>query len=116
MLAPVLGAFLTWREQFLAQTARARVPAIFHAREFAAHGGLLSYGASITEAFRLHLLRCTLVANGTKRTSIPSVLMSAFGGKADISRNAENVAFDPSQHFGRVICCGAQCDRFRSLS
>ena len=44
--------FVSWREQLVALTARAHVPAIFHDREFAVHGGLLSYGASITDAWR----------------------------------------------------------------
>jgi hypothetical protein len=32
----------------------------------------------------------------------------AFGDKADIATWARNDAFDPSPHFGRLICCGAQ--------
>jgi putative ABC transport system substrate-binding protein len=65
------GGFLTWREQFLAQTARARVPAIFHAREFAVHGGLLSYGASITEAFRLAGNYAGRILKGDKPSDLP---------------------------------------------
>ena len=65
------GGFLAWREQLLAQTARVRVPAIFHAREFAIHGGLLSYGASITEAFRLGGNCAGRILKGGKPSNIP---------------------------------------------
>ena len=39
---------------------------------------------------RCKLLQRTLFGNGTKRTSISSALMFAFGGKADIGRSIEN--------------------------
>ena len=42
------------------------------------------------------LLRCTLVANGTKRTSPSIRAMSAFGGKADITAEGRKRRFDPT--------------------
>jgi putative tryptophan/tyrosine transport system substrate-binding protein len=65
------GGFLAWREQFVAQTARARIPAIFHDREFAVHGGLLSYGASITEATRLAGNYVGRILKGDKPGDLP---------------------------------------------
>src|SRR6516165_4196948 len=44
--------FNTRREQFVVLTARHALPAIFHFREFAAAGGLMSYGPSLTDAYR----------------------------------------------------------------
>jgi putative ABC transport system substrate-binding protein len=41
------------REQLAAAMARAGLPAIYHFREFASAGGLLSHGASFPAAFRL---------------------------------------------------------------
>jgi putative tryptophan/tyrosine transport system substrate-binding protein len=40
------------REQFGTLTARHAMPAMHQLREFVAAGGLMSYGASITDAFR----------------------------------------------------------------
>jgi ABC-type uncharacterized transport system substrate-binding protein len=41
------------REQLVALASRRAVPSIYAWREFAASGGLISYGASLTSAFRL---------------------------------------------------------------
>jgi putative ABC transport system substrate-binding protein len=51
--------FIRRAEQLVALAARHRVPAIYQLRDFAAAGGLISYGASITEALspRWHLHR-----------------------------------------------------------
>jgi putative tryptophan/tyrosine transport system substrate-binding protein len=63
--------FLSWREQFVGLTARARVPAIFHDREFAVRGGLLSYGATITEAHRLAGIYAGRILKGDKPSDLP---------------------------------------------
>ena len=44
--------FLSRREQLVALAARDAVPAIYEFREFAAAGGLISYGPSLTDIFR----------------------------------------------------------------
>jgi len=44
--------FNTRREQLVALTARHAVPAIYEWREFAAAGGLISYGSSLAAAYR----------------------------------------------------------------
>jgi hypothetical protein len=45
--------FISRSEQLAALTVRHAVPAIFHDREFAVAGGLMSYGGSLTDAYRL---------------------------------------------------------------
>jgi hypothetical protein len=51
--------FIRRAEQLVALAARHRMPAIYQLRDFAAAGGLISYGASVTEALspRWHLHR-----------------------------------------------------------
>jgi putative ABC transport system substrate-binding protein len=63
--------FLSWREQLIALTARARVPAIFHDREFTVHGALLSYGANITDAWRLAGIQAGRILKGDKPGDLP---------------------------------------------
>lgn len=65
------GNFLNWSEQLVGVTARARVPAIFHDREFAARGGLLSYGASIAEAHLLAGNYAGRILKGDKPSDLP---------------------------------------------
>jgi hypothetical protein len=46
------GSFNGWRNQLVALAARYSVPAIYHVREFAIAGGLMSYGTSLAEGYR----------------------------------------------------------------
>ena len=65
------ASFLSWRKQFVGLTVGARVPAIFHDRELAASGGLLSYGANITEAERLAGICAGRILKGDKPADLP---------------------------------------------
>jgi putative ABC transport system substrate-binding protein len=59
------------REQIVALASRHAVPSIYAWREFAAAGGLISYGASLTSAFRLVGHYAGKVLNGTKPADLP---------------------------------------------
>lgn len=63
--------FVSWCDEFVALTARAGVPAIFHERVFVESGGLLSYGASITDAFRLAGVYAGRILKGDKPGDLP---------------------------------------------
>ena len=72
--ALVVGAdpFLTnRREQLVALASRHAVPSIYAWREFAASGGLISYGASLTSAFRLVGTYTGRILNGAKPADLP---------------------------------------------
>ena len=72
--ALVVGAdpFLSGRrEQLVALASRHAVPAIYAWREFAAAGGLISYGASLTAAFRLVGTYAGKVLKGAKPADLP---------------------------------------------
>jgi ABC-type uncharacterized transport system substrate-binding protein len=59
------------REQIVALASRHAVPSIYAWREFAAAGGLISYGASLTSAFRLVGHYAGEVLKGTKPADLP---------------------------------------------
>lgn len=63
--------FLSWRDELVALTRHARIPAIFHSREFAVAGGFLSYGANLTEAFRLAGIQAGRILKGDKPGNLP---------------------------------------------
>jgi ABC-type uncharacterized transport system substrate-binding protein len=72
--ALVIGAdvFLTTRsEQLASLTARHAIPAISQAREFAAAGGLVSYGTNIRDQYRLVGLYAGRILKGEKASELP---------------------------------------------
>jgi len=63
--------FGTRRDQFMALTSRYAVPAIYAWREFAAAGGLISYGSSITSAYRKVGILVARILKGAKPADLP---------------------------------------------
>ena len=59
------------REQLVALASRHAVPSIYAWREFAASGGLISYGASLTSAFRLLGTYAGKILKGAKPADLP---------------------------------------------
>jgi putative ABC transport system substrate-binding protein len=63
--------FSNRREQLVALAARYKVPAIYEWREFAAAGGLMSYGANLNDAHRLAGVYTGRILGGQKPADLP---------------------------------------------
>jgi putative tryptophan/tyrosine transport system substrate-binding protein len=59
------------RDQLVALAARYRLPAIYERRDFAAAGGLMSYGTSLSDALRLVGNYAGRLLKGEKPTNLP---------------------------------------------
>ena len=70
--------FNTRTEQLAVWTAQQRLPAIYQTREFVTVGGLVSYGASRTDAFRQTGIYVGRVLKGEKPSDLPVVQATKF--------------------------------------
>jgi putative tryptophan/tyrosine transport system substrate-binding protein len=72
------GYFFRRRVQLAILAARHGLPAVFTTREYAEVGGLMSYGTSLPEAFRMTGLYTARILKGAKPADLPVVQSTKF--------------------------------------
>lgn len=70
--------FDTRRGQILALSSQHRLPGIFHIREFPAAGGLMSYGASLSDTYRQVGVYAGKILRGAKPDDLPVLRPTKF--------------------------------------
>jgi len=70
--------FDTRRDWIIAFAAQNRLPAVYSFREYAVAGGLVSYGPSVTEAYRNSGIYAGRILKGAKPANLPIVLATKY--------------------------------------
>jgi len=86
LTGPRVGALLvaadpyfdTRRDRIVGFAERQRLPAIYHFREYAVAGGLLSYGVSVTDGYRQRGVYTARILKGAKPADLPVLQPTKF--------------------------------------
>jgi putative tryptophan/tyrosine transport system substrate-binding protein len=70
--------FDTQQSRIVQLAARYSIPAIYHFREYAAAGGLISYGVDIVDAYRQIALYTAQILKGAKPGDLPVLQAAKF--------------------------------------
>jgi putative tryptophan/tyrosine transport system substrate-binding protein len=70
--------FDTQRDRIITFAAQNRLPTMYHFREFAVAGGLISYGPNVTDAYRQAGIYAGRILKGTKPANLPVLQPTKF--------------------------------------
>jgi putative ABC transport system substrate-binding protein len=71
-------SFGSQRDRIAALCAQHSLPALFSTREYSAVGGLMSYGASISDAYRLAAIYVGRILKGARSSDLPVLQPTKF--------------------------------------